>query len=274
MMIDNAARRTFQETVWRYYQQHGRHDLPWRLAAADGSFDPYRITVSELMLQQTQVSRVVLKYQEFLRLFPTVQALAKAPLGDVLRPWNGLGYNRRAKYLHQAARQIADDYGSHFPTDEAELIKLPGIGPATACAILAYTFDQPVAFLETNIRTVYIHHFFNDQVDLADKQILELVNQTLDTEQPREWYWALMDYGAHLKRSVGNLNQHSKSYSRQSKFEGSARQIRGQVIRALSTKSCSVEELQYEISDQRLEAVITDLVREGLVQQRGNQLSL
>ncbi|HVV25618.1 MAG TPA: hypothetical protein VHC21_01110 [Candidatus Saccharimonadales bacterium] len=272
--MNETIKQDFQNTVWRYYDQHARRDLPWRRPSADGSFDPYRIMVSELMLQQTQVARVIVKYQEFLERFPAVEALAAAPLGDVLRVWNGLGYNRRAKFLWQAAGQLARDYGGRFPAKEAELVKLPGIGRATAGAILAYAFDRPVVFVETNIRTVFIHHFFNDRTAISDKEITELIKKTLPEEQSREWYWALMDYGTHLKKTVGNLNRHSQSYAKQSKFEGSLRQVRGQVLRTLGQGPRQLDELRTEIKDERLDAVIASLAAEGLIHRRGTMLRL
>jgi len=264
----------FQGTVWEYYHDHGRHDLPWRSPEPSGQFDPYKIVVSEVMLQQTQVARVIVKYGEFLERFPAVEVLAKAQLGEVLRAWNGLGYNRRAKFLHLAAKQITDEYEGKFAKDNTELVRLPGIGANTAGAILAYAFNQPIAFLETNIRTVFIRHFFHDQADISDKEILSLVEQTLDHEHPREWYWALMDYGSYLKQTVGNVNRQSKSYSRQSKFAGSHRQIRGQVLRLLGDKSMTHEQLGQQIEDDRLAQVIDELLQESLVVKTGSTLSL
>ncbi|HVX24272.1 MAG TPA: hypothetical protein VG992_02945 [Candidatus Saccharimonadales bacterium] len=222
------------------------------------------------MLQQTQVARAIPKYEQFLTLFPTATSLAATPLGDVLRAWSGLGYNRRAKYLWQAAQQLSDS----FPTDIAALVQLPGIGPNTAGAVLAYSFNQPVVFIETNIRTVFIHHFFNDQIDVTDKSVLEIVATTLDIEHPREWYWALMDYGAFLKQTVGNLNQQSKHYAKQSKFEGSKRQIRGEVLRQLAVSSQTVDELAKNIVDNRLRTVIEDLLSEGMIHQSHDKLEL
>jgi A/G-specific adenine glycosylase len=272
--IDKTARREFQTEVWDYYHEYGRANLPWRRPEADGNFSAYKIIVSELMLQQTQVGRVIPKYQAFLERFPDVQSLAKAEQGDVLRAWSGLGYNRRAKFLHQAAKQVVDEYGGRFPNDNAALTNLPGIGHATGSAILAYAFNQPVSFIETNIRTVYIHHFFNDSTDISDKSLRPIIDQTVDREHPREWYWALMDYGTYLKRTVGNLNKLSITYNRQSRFEGSPRQIRGQVIRLLGVKPRRLTELHHEIDDERLDGVVTELVREGLVRRDGNSLSL
>jgi A/G-specific adenine glycosylase len=272
-MIDEHARELFRATVWDYYRDHGRHDLPWRLPDS-GGFDAYKVMVSELMLQQTQAKRVIPKYYEFLEWFPDIRALAEAPLGDILGVWSGLGYNRRAKFLRQAAGLIVRDYDGQFPRLPGELAKLPGIGPNTAGAITAYAYNQPTVFIETNIRTVFIHHFFHDQTDIPDQAIVPLIARTLDRENPREWYYALTDYGAHLKQTVGNLSRHSKSYARQSEFQGSRRQIRGQVIRLLSGRSYEVRELEEHIPDQRLTIILQELVAEGLIRRRGSAYSL
>jgi A/G-specific adenine glycosylase len=264
----------FQTIVYEYYDKSGRHDLVWRKADADGSYDPYKILVSEIMLQQTQVPRVVPKYEEFIAHFPNIVSLADAPLGDVLRLWNGLGYNRRAQYLHRSAQEIIKTMAGRFPRTTAELITLPGIGNNTAGAILAYSFNQPIIFIETNIRTVFIHHFFQGVDQVSDADILKLVEEMIDRDNPRQWYWALMDYGSHLKHSVGNPNTASKLYVKQSKFQGSRRQLRGQIIRQLKTQSLSLEELQAHIIDDRLGAVISQLVAEQLIKQVGDRFSL
>lgn len=231
------------------------------------------------MLQQTQVARVATKYQEFLSIFPTIQDLAKASLGDVLRQWQGLGYNRRAKFLWQAAQTVVNEYGGTFPQDQKELTKLPGVGINTAGAICAYAYNQPVVFVETNVRTVYIHYFFNDRDDVHDKELLPLIDQSLNTisareGQPREFYWALMDYGTHLKATVGNVSRSSKHYAKQSKFQGSRRQIRGQVLRLLAAKAHDSRMLHQEVADQRLNSVLTDLQAEGLIAQDAGVFSL
>ncbi len=266
-MVDDTQTE-FIAAAREYYHNHGRHDLPWRQLPADGTA-AYQIMVSELMLQQTQVGRVIPKYQEFLTAFPTLADLAAAPLGEVLRAWSGLGYNRRAKFLQLAAQQITAEYDGQFPTQLAELITLPGIGINTAGAILAYAYDQPAVFIETNIRTVFIHHFFDDKSGIADAAIMELVIATLDHEHPREWYWALMDYGAHLKQTVGNRSRQSAGYSRQSKFEGSRRQIRGQILRLLGSQPRSMDVLHQQIPDPRLSVVVEALLDEKLIQQSG-----
>ena len=256
--------------VWDYYHDHGRHDMPWRR----DDYNPYFIMVSEIMLQQTQVSRVFIKFNEFIETFPTVESLAAAPQSEVLITWSGLGYNRRAKFLHQAAQMIVGEYNGSFPRSVNELVRLPGIGVNTAGAIMAYACNDPVVFVETNIRTVIIHHFFSDDSAVPDKAILAVAEELLDREHPREWYWALMDYGTYLKQAVGNLNRQSKSYAKQSKFEGSRRQIRGQVLRELAGAAKTSRQLAAAINDERLETVIHDLLREGLIAKKGTTLSL
>jgi A/G-specific adenine glycosylase len=261
----------FQKEVWTYYLEHGRHDLPWRQPEADGSFDPYTILVSEIMLQQTQVQRVIPKYQVFLEAFPTVEVLAAAPLGVVLKLWSGLGYNRRAKFLLGAAQQVVHEHGGIFPTEQQQLVALPGVGIHTAGAIVAYAYNTPVVFIETNIRTVYIHHFFADHTGIDDKAIAEVVDETLDRTNVREWYWALMDYGSYLKQSIGNVNRTSKSYVKQSMFAGSNRQLRGAIIRELLDKSQTLPELTTLLPDDRLPEVLAVLVQEGMVlEERGH----
>ncbi len=236
--------------------------MPWRHPDVGGAFDAYKILVSEIMLQQTQVSRVTPKYLSFIEQFPTVTTLARAPLAEVLKAWSGLGYNRRAQYLHQAAQMT----GKQLPATLTGLVALPGIGPNTAAAIMNYAYNQPIPFVETNIRTVYIHHYFSDYKEpVSDKKLLPLVAETIDQEHPREWFWALMDYGAHLKETVGNLNRQSAHYTRQSAFEGSRRQIRGQVIKLLNQAPHAQADLARQIPDERLDSVLSDLLREGLI---------
>jgi A/G-specific adenine glycosylase len=273
VQVDRPLLDQFRSTVWDYYAKNAR-DLPWRTPEKDGSFDPYKILVSEIMLQQTQVSRVQEKYVEFLSQFPTLESLARSSLGEVIIRWQGLGYNRRAKYLHQTARLITQDYEGNVPKETKQLVLLPGIGTNTAAAIGVYAFNRQLVFIETNIRSVFIHHFFKDTESVPDKDIIFLVQQTLDTEMPREWYWALMDYGTYIKATHGNASRQSKSYTKQSVFDGSSRQIRGKVLKILTTNSMSAKELQYTIHDDRLEDILNDLLREKLIVERENNLSL
>jgi A/G-specific adenine glycosylase len=254
----------FQNTVWEYYRHHGRHDLPWRVPEPDGSFDPYKIFVSEIMLQQTQVSRVLPKFVSFIAKFPTITALVAVPLGDVLKEWSGLGYNRRAKFLWQAAQAVQQLHGGRLPNTREELVALPGIGMNTAGAVMTYAFNKPVIFIETNIRTVYIHYFFADADAVHDRDITDVVAATLPNNS-REWYWALMDYGTHIKQTVGNLSRRSAHYAKQSAFVGSRRQVRGQVLRALHAGSRTAAQLRSEIPDERLKSILDDLVGESLI---------
>ncbi len=218
----------FQKIIWDFYQKNKR-DFPWRETT-----DPYKIMVSELMLQQTQTHRVLPKYEAFMNRFPTIKELAAASLSDVLELWIGLGYNRRAKFLHQAAIIISQN-NSLFPQDPKELQKIPGIGPYTASAILVFAYNKPLLFIETNIRRVYIHHFFKDTEKISDKELFPLIEQTIDNKNPREWYYALMDYGSYLAKIIQNPNRKSTKYIKQSKFEGSIRKVRGEILRQLLT---------------------------------------
>jgi A/G-specific adenine glycosylase len=227
------------------------------------------------MLQQTQVDRVIPKFNAFIQQFPNVEILANSSLSDVLSLWNGLGYNRRAKYLHEAAKKITNERGGSFPDTQEELMSLPGVGPGTAGAILAYAFNKPVVFIETNIRTVYFHHFFNDGDKVSDAQLAQVIERTIDHEQPREFYQALMDYGTWLKKNgVGSITQ-SRHYKKQSILKGSVREARGQIIRALVSGGTTIEELQKEvIVDERFERAITGLLRDGLVSQTEDKFHL
>lgn len=261
----------FIETVWGHYEREGRHNLPWRKTK-----NPYRILVSEIMLQQTQVERVIPKYKSFLKKFPSFASLASAPLGDVLREWQGLGYNRRAKMLHECAKVISQKFRGVAPESYKELVELPGVGPYTAGAVMAFAYNEAVPIVETNIRTVFIHHFFHDDVDILDRQIVQVTVLFLDRENPREWYYALMDYGAFLKKTIGNQNMRSKHYTKQSTFKNSDRQIRGVIIRMLGvsgrTRKSLHEELPFDV--QRIDEQVEQLMREGMIvlQQRTYRL--
>jgi A/G-specific adenine glycosylase len=269
MELTKSQVDSFLTTLFGHYDQHGRHDLPWRRSA-----EPYHIVVSELMLQQTQVGRVIPKYQAFLEQFPDVSRLASASLGDVLVAWQGLGYNRRAQYLWRAAQQVRDEFSGVFPDTLEDLVSLPGIGKNTAGAVRAYAFDQPALFVETNIRSVIIHHFFKDRENISDTEILHVLKQLLVDASPRTFYWAMMDYGAFLKQSVGNNISRSKHYVLQSKFAGSKRQLRGAVIRNLSSGPKTEASVLDTIADERLPGVLDDLIREQLIVRHGSVLEL
>jgi A/G-specific adenine glycosylase len=253
-MTSSKKIEAFRRTVLHYWKESGRHDLSWRKTT-----DPYKILVSEVMLQQTQVPRVIEKYQEFLKKFPTPRHLARSDLGTILKIWSGLGYNRRGKYLHDAAKVILKKHGGIVPKDVLELRELPGMGPYTASAVRVFAFDLPDILIETNIRTVYIHHFFKDKKSICDVGLIPIATKASHHQDPRKWHWALMDYGAHLKRTGIRNNGQSKHYAKQSKFEGSLRQIRGTILRQLH------EGKQPRGEASRLRVALTGLERDGLI---------
>lgn len=280
-----AQCKKFKETVWKYYRAHGRHDLPWRKTR-----DPYEILVSEIMLQQTQVSRVLVKYPEFLHAFPTAEKLATAPTHKLLSVWQGLGYNRRALALKRAAEIVVRNFSGKFPPDFAALVALPGIGPATASDLLAFAWNIPHPAIETNIRTVFIHHFFAEKSakkkksadKIHDRDILPLVEKTFDRENPREWIWALMDYGAMLKRTHGNTTgRRSKQYVRQSSFTGSNRELRSHMVKIILKKAITsttlfaeIKKLRAALTREQFNKNLKDLEREGFIIQEKSFLKI
>ena len=262
----------FRALVWKHYRLHGRHDLPWRKTK-----DPYRILVSEIMLQQTQVERVLPYYERFLKKFPTVQKLARASLGEVLLLWQGLGYNRRAKMLHAAAKVVVSEYKGKFPQSILELERLPGVGHYTAHAVAAFAYNADGIFIETNIRTVVTHHFFPDKKIVHDSEVLAVLAEAFPKGRAREWYAALMDYGAFLKRSGVRINKKAKGYTKQTPFKGSDREARGALLRALAQGSCTRTKLLQVLGADRkkqTEEQLTVLLKEGLVARQGARYTL
>lgn len=221
------ALEAFRATVWSYFRENGR-EMPWR-----GIDDPYGVLVSEVMLQQTQVARVTDRWTEWMGVFPTIDALAAAPLAAVLERWQGLGYNRRAVALKRCAELVAEHFAGVLPADTALLETLPGIGPATAAAVVNYAYEVPAPFIETNVRAALLHAFFADADDVPDRELRPIVDAVWDAGDPREWGYALTDYGAHLKRTLPNPSRRSRHHVRQSPFEGSRRQKRARLLRAV-----------------------------------------
>ncbi len=215
----------FRRIIYQNYETQGRK-LPWRETR-----DPYKILISEIMLQQTQVERVLAKYDSFLEQFPDFDSLAQAPLRDILLAWQGLGYNRRAQVLQKIAQRVMAEFDGQLPGEREVLESLPGIAAATAGALMAFAFEKPTVFLETNIRRVYLHFFYPEMEAVPDKKLWLLIMLTLDARQVRSWYYALMDYGARLKKIVPNPNRRSAHYVRQSPFQGSDRQIRSWILK-------------------------------------------
>ncbi len=233
--------------------------------------------VSEIMLQQTQVERVIPLYAAFLAEFPTIEALAKAPLARVLTRWQGLGYNRRAKMLHDAAKAVVRDYKGRMPRTVSALDALPGVGHYTARAVAAFAFNEDVVLIETNVRTAVTHHFFLGEEKVSDKDILPILDRALPRGDARRWYAALMDYGAFLKRSGIRINARNASYTKQKTFKGSDREARGLILKALSLKPATQAVLRSLASPDRgeqLQAQLAKLVAEGLVEKQGTRYQL
>jgi A/G-specific adenine glycosylase len=260
---------SFRRFLMQFYESQGR-DLPWRRTT-----DPYRILVSEFMLQQTQVERVLAKYPEFIGRFPDIRALARAPIREVLHAWQGLGYNRRALALHGTAVRILEEFHGEIPLDRATLESLPGIGSATAGAIVVFSTNRPEVFIETNIRRVYIHLFFPDAERVHDREIEPILRKTLVRGRSRDFYYALMDYGSFLKRSTGNPNTRSASYSRQSPFPGSDREKRGIILRRLlAAGEIRKEDLggAVPVGSERLDRILRGLEKEGFIERKGGRI--
>jgi len=252
-MKPNLKISKFQDLIWQFYAEKKR-TLPWR-----EEISLYGVFVSEVMLQQTQVARVLSKYPEFLKMFPDFHALETAQLSDILRVWQGMGYNRRGKYLHESAKIIVSEYGGLLPQDPKILVTLPGIGKATASSISCFAYNRPEVFIETNIRRVILHHFFADSTDVPDAEVLKVVAKVLDHDRPRDWYYALMDYGSELAKVGENANKRSKHYARQSRFEGSDRQLRGQFLKLHLSGEVVVPK------DKREKEILKALQKEGLI---------
>lgn len=268
-ILTNMKSTQFNSFLSTWQKKHARM-LPWRppeLPEKNGVLDPYKILVSELMLQQTQVSRVIPKYRTFMNQFPTLHSLANAPQAKVLAAWQGLGYNRRALYLHSLAH--SEELNAKRWTPEL-LQAQKGIGKNTAAAICVYAFNEPHIFIETNIRSVFLHHFFENQSDVSDAQILPVIEAHVPKIEPRLWYWSLMDYGSKLKKQQANPSRRSKHHTLQPSFEGSKRQLRGQVLKLLLQKEHSKAQLKKLLPDERLASVLSDLQKEGFIEVRGS----
>lgn len=259
----------FRQRVLRYWEKQGRHGLPWRETR-----DPYKIVVSEVMLQQTQVDRVIPFYTAFLERFPTVEVLAAAELSEVFPLWQGLGYNRRARFLRDMAREVVARHGGTMPRTRAELVELPGVGPYTAGAVAAFAYDSREAFIETNIRAVFIHHFFPGRDKVADSELMPLIEEAVRTvKSPREWYWALMDYGVHIKSLHKNPARRSRHHVQQSAFKGSVREVRGALLRTLSTSGMDASAIIQKtgFSAIRIETALAGLHKDGMIRKKGTR---
>lgn len=278
--FDAERLAVFKQQAWRQGALHSRDDLPWRFVD-----DPYLVYVSEVMLQQTQVARVLKRWPRFVGLFPTIDALASASTSDVLEQWQGLGYNRRALALKRAADECSQHYAGTMPRTLEGLLALPGVGPATAAGIMAFAYNRPGVYLETNVRTVFIHELFPDAEKVSDAQLRPLVEATCSQDDPRRWYYALLDWGAYLKGIGANAGRRSAHYTRQSAFEGSRRQKRAFVLREVLGQpgiesylvKATLDEHESaagrpEVAQREFDSIVDDLVAEGFFHREGASL--
>ena len=262
----------FITRVWKEGSLHHR-DLPWR-----DLDDPYLVLVSEVMLQQTQVSRVLGRWQDWLDTFPTLDSLAAAPQALVLEKWQGMGYNRRALNLKRAADRCLDAFSGRIPRSREDLLSLPGVGPATAAGVRVFAFQEPEVYLETNVRTVFLHEFFPGVDQVPDRELIPLVQASCPMDDPRAWYYALLDYGAYLKSILPNPSRRSRHYSKQSPFQGSRRQKRAFLLRYLiSHPGSAAQELTEALNEVEMaagrgpckngevEGILADLQSEGFI---------
>ncbi|MDR2479582.1 MAG: A/G-specific adenine glycosylase [Treponema sp.] len=255
----------FRTIILSNYEKAGRV-FPWRGAA------PWGVMVSEFMLQQTQTERVIPYYERWMRLWPAPAALAEASMEEALREWSGLGYNRRCRFLKNCAAIIASEMKGKIPETPETLLPLPGVGPYIAGAVSCFAYNYPALFIETNIRSAVIHFFFPDRGDVKDSEIVPVLEAALLHEDPRRWYYALMDYGAALKKLVPNPSRRSAHYVKQSPFKGSFRQARGKVLKTLvSTGPGSMEEIGNKsgLEEEELYRVLEVLEKESMVAEEG-----
>lgn len=261
----------FQRFIYRFYHAYGRHHLPWRQ-----NVSPYQILVSETMLQQTQVERVIPKFLAFIDRFPTPEVLAQSSVSEVIRLWQGLGYNRRGLNLQRAAQVLVTQFQGNIPSETEKLLSLPGVGPYTASAIQVFAFNLPQIVIETNIRTVMLYHFFHGAYNVSDQELSLLVEQAMDRENSRHWYSALMDYGTYLKQVIPNPSRQSKHYVKQSRFVGSLRQVRGQILKTIARQPRTETELgiQLPFEPTKIDAALSQLISEGFLQRKQGKIQL
>ncbi|HVQ00922.1 MAG TPA: Fe-S cluster assembly protein HesB [Candidatus Thermoplasmatota archaeon] len=266
MEISDITISKFQRKVWAFYRTHRRR-LPWRT-----THDPYKILVSELMLQQTQVSRVITFYNKWIQQWPTIQDLAHASRREVLQAWMGLGYNTRALRLQQAAKTIVGDYQGDVVQAMRQYQEIPGVGRYTSQAVLIFATNADLVTVDTNIRRIFIHEFGLPK-DISERNLWDLALRCLPTGRSRDWHNALMDYGA-LHDTA--LTTGVKPKTRQGRFEGSNRQLRAQVIRLLLQQDRSFTELQkrLDVPKVKLQHILATLIEEDFISRKKNRYLL
>jgi A/G-specific adenine glycosylase len=288
MPSSKPSRRRIGAKALRAWYAPRRSAYPWRETR-----DPYAIWVAEVMLQQTQASRVVHAYRDFLVRFPTVRALATASRRDVVRAWDRLGYNRRAVWLSEGARAIVREHSGRVPRDPETLRMLPGVGAYTAAAVSSIAFGEPVAVVDTNVRRVVARvHLGVDGRQADTRAVWKLAQSWLDPDDPVTWNQAVMDLGRKVCRpqplcdvcplarvcafrTSGAMATHGPA-SKEA-FQGSSRQVRGAIVRALrSHEALSPRRLAAEtgFGAGRVEAAVEGLEADGLVERSVGGLRL
>lgn len=265
----NCGVRAVQHHILQWYKKNKRDNLPWRFTETR-IVGAYEILVSEIMLQQTQVSRVLDKFPKFIRAFPTVQHLAHTSLKNVLKEWQGMGYNRRGLYLKQCAEESIKRFNGVIPSDPLLLKTLPGIGPYTAGAVLSFAFNKPIVFFDTNIRKFFIHYFFshqNNKEKISDTEILPIAQRLFYTKNPRLWNYAIMDYGAIMLSRTPKLLSRVKSYHKQSPFLGSTRFFRSQIVQYLLKHNHATHAELQSMCPYDITPLIENLSKQQLIEQ-------
>ncbi|MFX1379254.1 MAG: A/G-specific adenine glycosylase [Promethearchaeota archaeon] len=262
----------FKKIIYDYYKNHKRK-FPFR-----ENINPYNVLISEIMLQQTQTGRVSEKYLNFTKKFPNFSSLSAASIEEVLKEWKGLGYNRRAIALKTIADTVVREFKGKLPESIDLLKSFPQIGHNTASSIITFAFNKPTVFIETNIRRVYIYFFFHNKRKINDKEILSIVKKTVDNANPREWYYALMDYGVMLKKIHPELNKKSTQYRKQAPFKGSTRQIRGKILDLLIKQgTVNIKKIHREFNikePKRIKNTLNQLEKEGFIEIIEDQITL
>lgn len=264
-MVKKTEIVQFQRKILTWYEANKR-DLPWR-----GTRDPYRILVSEIMSQQTQIARVIPKYNAWMEAFPTVFELAKASTADVLGHWSGLGYNRRALFLQKCAKTVVERFAGKFPQEKEVLKTLPGIGEYTAAAVACFAFNQQVAVVDTNVRKIILTQFPHVSSDISPQEMQNIADALLPQGKAYEWNQALMDYASAM------LKKEKIVVPKQSKFKGSNRYYRGQIVKLLlAQKSIARAQLAKElsISKEKCAEILGGLEKDALVVRSGEYMSL
>ena len=269
--LTSSVIELFRKLIYSYFKNN-RRDFPFR-----NEITPYNVLVSEIMLQQTQTGRVAERFLEFKKEFPDFLSLSNAPNKKLLMAWQGMGYNRRVLALKQIAKEVITDYNGQLP-DTVDILKtFPQIGHNTASSIAAFAYNKPSIFIETNIRRVYIYFFFPKKKNINDKDILPIVESTVDNDNPREWYYALMDYGVMLKKTHPELNKRSSHYRKQSPFKGSNREIRGKILKILTSESEILESTllkKLQLKIEKMRPILQQLEQEGFLKRNGNKISI